>query len=306
MLRYFVIIVSLSSYLSLEALWRPVPVVESARLSCMKPCSAFGLYRSLLVGGVLGLMALQPSFAAEPATIRACTFPAAGFFTREGSGPATGLEFDLLSSFATKAKLTITFDLLPSFDQLLKDTEAGRCQIGAATITATEDRKARFLFSTPYFPNRIVLVQKTSTGFTQETDLKDRRVAVVKGTISADLVGRIPGVKSVLVDGDDAAFEALLKGEADVLACDSAVVLYYLARNSELGIAFPIGAREFFAFALPKDSRLATPLNRHLKDLVRSGEFTRLLAKHFPAADAKTLAAEIAKTQSKSGAARSR
>ena len=188
---------------------------------------------------------------------------------------------------------------MPLFDNLLKDTASGRCQIGAATITVTPERREHLLFSTPYFPDRVVVVQKTSSGLAKPADLKDLRVAVVKGTLSVGLVSGVPGVKPILVDDDDAAFRALLEGAADALACDSAVVLHYLTRNPDLGIAFPMGERSFFAFALPQGSNLVGPLNQHLNSLRKSGAFTKLLAKHFGEANAEMLAEDVTKASAK-------
>ena len=232
-------------------------------------------------------------------SVRVCTFPAAGFFSRDAAGAASGLEYDLLTGFATSSRLKVTFTDVPLFDQILKDAASGQCQIGAATITVTEERKARLAFSTPYFPNRVVVVQKTSSAFAQPADLKERRVAMVRGTLSVGLVSNIPGAKAVLVDDDDAAFQALLKGTADALACDSAVVLHYLKLHSDLAIAFSMGERSFFAFALPAGSKLQGPLNDYLKSLQKSGAFTRLLAKHFGEANAEFLADDVAKAVAK-------
>lgn len=245
---------------------------------------------------------LASGLAAQEAggdSVRVCTFPAAGFFARDAAGTASGFEFDLLTGFAAAGKLKVTFVDVPLFDQLLKDTASGQCQVGAATITVTDERKAKLSFSNPYFPNRVVVVQKTSTAFTQPADLKDRRVAVVKGTVSVGLVSGIASVKSVPVDDDDAAFQALLKGTADAVACDSAVVLHYLKLHSDLAIAFPIGDRSFFAFALPQGSKLLGPLNEHLRSLQKSGAFTKLLAKHFGEANAEMLAEDVAKASPK-------
>jgi len=231
--------------------------------------------------------------------LRICTFPAAGFFARDASGAASGFEYDLLSGFASATKLKATFEDVPQFDQLLKDTAGGRCQIGAATVTVTDERKARLAFSAPYFPNRVVVVQKTSSAFAQPADLKDRRVAVVKGTVSVGLVGSIAGAKPVLVEDDDAAFQALLKGAADAVACDSAIVLYYLKQHEDLAIAFPMGERSFFAFALPPGSKFLGPLNDHIKSMQKSGSFTKLLAKHFGEANAEMLAEDVARASVK-------
>lgn len=227
-------------------------------------------------------------------SVRVCTFPAPGFFIQDANGVASGLEFDLLTSFAAAAKVKLEFEALPLFDQVLKDTESGKCQIGAATVTVTGERKALLAFSNPYFPNRVVMVQKSSSGFTSKGDLKDRRVAVVSGTLSISLVNGIQGVRPVVVDRDDAAFEALQRGEADAVACDSAVVLHYLTRYPDLAIAFPMSERSFFAFVLPKGSKLLGPLNNHLKSVAKSGAFTKLLAKHFGETNAGVLARDVA------------
>lgn len=232
-------------------------------------------------------------------TLLVCTHPAAGFFVRDATGAASGLEYDLLSSFAAAAKMNAVFEHKPLFDDLLKDTESGKCQIGSSSVTVTPERQARLAFSTPYFPNRVVVVQKAASGFATAADVKGKRMAVVKGTVSTSLVAAIPGVTPVVVDDDDAAFQSLLKGDADTVACDSAVVLHYLTLHPELGIAFPIGGRSFFAFALPRDSKIVAPLNDHLKSLMKSGAFTKMLAKHFGEDNAEMLAEDVAKASAK-------
>ena len=232
-------------------------------------------------------------------TIRICVFSAPGFFTRDANGVATGLEYDLLNSFGTAEKRPVVFEERPLFDSVLRDTADAKCHIGAATITVTEERQAKLAFSTPYFPNRVVVVQKQSTAFAQPGDLKDRRVAVVKGTVSVEFVSAIPGAVRVPVDDDDAAVNAVLRGDADAFACDSAVVLYYLKKHSDLRIAFPLGPRSFFGFAFPPGSPLVSRLSEHLKSLSKSGAFRRMLAKHFGEDNAEMLAEDVAQAAAK-------
>ncbi len=231
--------------------------------------------------------------AAQPGAARVCAHANVGFYERDASGGLRGLEADLLKGFAASTKANLTFDDLASFDLVLSGTEAGECQIGAATVSVTEARKSRFRYSTPYFPNRIVVVQKTSSHFINPASLKGQRVAVVKGTVSTGLIAAIPEVKTVTVNDDAAAFAALVKGDADALACDSAVVLDFLTRHPDLGMAFPLGERSFFAFILPKDSKIAPALDAYLTRTVRSGEFKKMLATYFGEGNADFLASEV-------------
>lgn len=268
-------------------------------MDTLKQTSGSRLKAGLAVCLAFATSSLVHAQEAGRETLRVCTHPAAGFFARDANGASSGLEYDLLSSFAAANRMNVVFEHMPLFADLLRDTESGRCQIGSSSVTVTPERQARFAFSNPYFPNRVVVVQKTTSGFATAQDVKDKRVAVVKGTLSTSLVAAIAGAVSHVVDDDDAAFQALLKGEADALACDSAMVLHYLTLHPELSIAFPIGERSFFAFALPRGSKLVGPLNDHLKSLAKSGAFTKMLAKHFGADNAELLAEDVAKASAK-------
>lgn len=266
-----------------------------ARVSFIRAC--FAVAAAGAVG--IALFVAPNTAAAEPKIVRACTRPGAGFFTRDAVGAPGGLEYDILKSFADAMKADLVLEDAPSFDDLLARAEGGRCHIAAAGIMVTEERKKHFAFSTPYFPNRVIIVQKAPAAFVRLDDLKAQRIAVVGGTLQARLVGALPGVKVVNVNDDNALFDRVSKGEADALACDSAVVLHHLTRHPEFSTAFPLGPRSFFAFALPRNSNLLGPLNEHLKNLTRSGEFTRMLSRHFGEANAEFLASEIANNASK-------
>lgn len=256
------------------------------------PANVLGMKRRDLLVALLVFVPAVGSAQTEP--IRVCTHANAGFFTRDEGGTPTGLEADLLTRFAAATNAALTFQDDPTFEAVLANTESGQCQIGASTVTVTEARKARFVFSTPYFPNRVVVVHKTANPFTQAADLKDHRVAVVKGTLSVGFISAVGGAKPVLVESDAAAFAALLKGDADAVACDSAVVLHFLNQHPDLGMAFPIGERSFFAFILQKGSKLQGPLDAYLKKLVPTKEFALILAKHFGESNAEFLASEVA------------
>ena len=136
----------------------------------------------LTLGGaafILGALGPRSADAAEREAVRACTRPGAGFFARDAAGQASGLEYDLLRSFADTLKADLVIDDAPSFDELLTRAEAGRCHVAAAGITVTEERKKRFAFSTPYFPNRVLIVQKPPAAFQKADDLRGQRLSLI-------------------------------------------------------------------------------------------------------------------------------
>ncbi|MEO8361198.1 MAG: transporter substrate-binding domain-containing protein [Vicinamibacteria bacterium] len=235
----------------------------------------------------------RPAVAGDDQILRACTRPGAGFFTRDSNGTPVGLEYDVLQSFATSLKRKLVIEDAPSFEELLARAESGRCDVAAAEITVTEDRKRRFAFSAPYFPDRMLVVQKAPTAFSRVEDLTGKRLAVVGGTLQAALVSALKEVTPVLVDDDDALFAAVTNGRAEALVCDSAVVLHHLTQHPDFSPALPLGERSFFAFALPKGSSLLALLNGHLRTLQENGQFQKLLGRHFGEANAEFLAAEV-------------
>src|SRR5262245_40877094 len=85
----------------------------------------------------------SPAAAQTSSSVTVCVHPAQGFATRDANGARAGIEVDIVSSFAAASGLTAVFEDAPSFDRVLKDTETGACDMGAATITVTADRQSR-------------------------------------------------------------------------------------------------------------------------------------------------------------------
>ncbi len=223
-----------------------------------------------------------PNPPSEGATLKVCARPNHGFLTPTPDG-ATGLEYDLLSSFAESQHRDLEMVWLDSFQDLIPFVQKGRCDLGAAGVMVTDARAMRVSFSDPYFPVRVIMVEPKSRLTSSPAEMAGLRVAVVEGTIHEDIVSRMEGVQVKTVETDRSLFDALIDGSADAAVCDSAIVLPFLSDYPTLRVRFPLSERAFFAFPLPRDSPWTQKLNQHLEELRGSGRYREMLTEHFGA-----------------------
>ncbi|MEM1178370.1 MAG: transporter substrate-binding domain-containing protein [Acidobacteriota bacterium] len=239
--------------------------------------------RRLLVGALaaaLGCSESAPPASASESTLRVCVRPNPGFLELGPEGPA-GLEYDLLGDFARAHGLRLELLWLDHFKTLLPSVMNGACDIGASCVTATDARRRQVLFSEPYFPSRVLLVEPREQVTVGPEALAGQRIAVVRGTLQEEIVSAIPGVEVVSVAEDRKLFEAIRSGDADSAVCDSAIVLPFLQEFPELAVRFPLSERSFFAFALTPDSPWKAKLDVHLQSIRSSGLYRQFLVKNF-------------------------
>lgn len=220
--------------------------------------------------------------------LRVCVRPNPGFFEKTPSASA-GLEVDLLSSFAEEQGVAMEVTWLDSFGELIPAVVEGRCDIGSAGVMITEERARVVDFSEPYFPVRVVLVGSPSSDYPSLESLDSARVAVVTGTVH-EQYARSHGVSAIVGVSEDAElFTGLMQGQADLAICDSAIVLPFLEKYSELQILDSLSDRSFFAFALAKGSVWREPLSQHIRAFESSGAYRASLVEHFGEAAADYL-----------------
>ncbi len=229
------------------------------------------------------LTSLAADTDAEPPKIeplKVCARPNAGFLSPSTNG-ASGLEFDLLSSFASAQGRELELIWLESFQDLIPSVQKGRCDIGAAGVMVTDARSLQVAFSTPYFPVRVILVEPKTRLTQSPKEMVGLRVAVVEGTVHEDIVGRMEGVEVKAVEDDISLFHSITDGSADAAVCDTAIVLPFLADFPDMRVRFPLSERAFFAFPLPQGSPWVPKLNQHLAELKESDRYREMLIEHF-------------------------
>jgi PAS domain S-box-containing protein len=138
-------------------------------------------------------------------------------FDFQENGTPRGYSIDLIKLVASKAGFEPVFVSAPAWDELLEKFKAGDIDIMPA-IFETEARKAHMSFTTGYFSQpSVMVVNSNSTGIRELSDIRGKRVALVRGyAITDHLQTRFPDIVAVPVDRMVDGLTAVSTGTADV------------------------------------------------------------------------------------------
>jgi polar amino acid transport system substrate-binding protein len=113
-------------------------------------------------------------------------------------------------------------------------------------------------------------------------DLPGKRVAATAGSTSSEYLLQ-QNIQPLQVDRIEAAYEALLQGQADAVVFDAPVLLYYAASEGKgkAHVTGPIFRKESYGIVLPQNSSMRKPINEALLLLKENGTYQRLYEKWF-------------------------
>lgn len=106
---------------------------------------------------------------------------------------------------------------------------------GCGSMWKSADREAYLLFSRPYLESRLRLVGKKGldVNITDLSELKDKRLALVKGYAYGELVDSLKGVEIIYGNDDVANLKMLISDEADYSLIDDLLIQYALKEHTE-------------------------------------------------------------------------
>lgn len=114
------------------------------------------------------------------------------------------------------------------------------------------------------------------------TDLADRPVGVLTGTVEEDFV-RAQGMQMFRYSNLEQAVEGLMRGEAEAIVADAPILEYYAHSHPDLPVK--VIGRLFepdkYGFALPRRSPLTRPLTVSLLGAIDAGEVEALRSRYF-------------------------
>ncbi|MEV7339919.1 basic amino acid ABC transporter substrate-binding protein [Streptomyces sp. NPDC093544] len=159
---------------------------------------------------------------------------------------------------------------------------SGECDLAAAGMTITDERKKNVDFSDPYFDaTQAVLVDKKS-GITSFADLKGKKVGTQAQTTGEDYATS-HGLDPVSFESSDAVLNGLRTGQVQAVIIDYPVVQGWLkdkANADAFEVADNINTGEQYGFSVKKgNTALVDAINKALTDAKADGTYKTLYEK---------------------------
>nr|WP_202469085.1 transporter substrate-binding domain-containing protein [Streptomyces sp. SID2888] len=158
---------------------------------------------------------------------------------------------------------------------------SGQCDLAAAGMTITEERKKNVDFSDPYFDaTQAVLVDRKS-GVTSLADLKakGKKLGAQAQTTGEDYV-RGKGFDPVSFESSDAVLNGLRTGQVQAVVIDYPVVQGWLKNKADADAFKVVGnldTGEQYGFTVKKgNTELLAAVNKAIKDAKADGTYQKL------------------------------
>lgn len=205
-------------------------------------------------------------------------------FTFTQRGDLKGFEVDLLRAIGEKTGDKVTF-VTASFSGLAGMLDSGRIDTIANQITITPERKAKYLFSTPYVYDGAQLgVRKDNNSIHGPSDLSGKTVAVNLGSNYEQLLEQLPNAKKINIRTYDSGFEQDVGlGRVDAFVMDRSSISRLIQKSP---LPLKLAGKPFSKIenALPfrrdaEGKALVKRVDKALAELKQDGTLTRLSEK---------------------------
>lgn len=211
---------------------------------------------------------------------------------RDAKGELVGFEVDLAKETAKRMGVAIEFKII-DWDKKEEELNSGNIDMIWNGMDITPARKEVMLFSKPYMDNRLIIMVTKGNGYGIHSlsDLYGKIVGAKAGTTSALYIDKNTDLRNNFAkfktySTDDAAFNALERGELDALICDEIVGRFEMIqnRNKLEMIDVTIGKGSEMGIGFRKDdTELRDRVQKAFDEIVADGTAKKISEKWFQA-----------------------
>lgn len=253
----------------------PAVAVALAAAGCAESTKSEGT----VAGGEISLV--------EPGTLTTCThLPYEPFQFKQG-GKTVGFDVDLVDLVARDLGVEQKIIDAP-FDEGIQSGESlnsGQCDVAAAAMTITEERKKNLDFSDPYFSAEQALLVKKDSGITDLSQLKGKTLGVQVGTtgqIYAEENKDEFGYKIKVFDDLALQQTDVRTGGVDAAINDNGVVLNFAKNHPDTEVTKEFTTGDKYGIGVQKGNKaLLAKVNESLAKAKESGEYDKIYEKWF-------------------------
>ncbi|WP_031078951.1 ABC transporter substrate-binding protein [Streptomyces sp. NRRL S-118] len=158
---------------------------------------------------------------------------------------------------------------------------SGECDLAAAGMTITEDRKKNVDFSVPYFDATQALLATKKSGATTLADVKARKLKLgAQAETTGESYATSQGFDPVAFESSDAVLNGLRTGQVDAVVIDYPVVQGWLKDKANAD-AFALGQNietgEQYGFSVKKgNDKLRAAIDKAINDARADGTYKRI------------------------------
>jgi ABC-type amino acid transport substrate-binding protein len=228
--------------------------------------------------------------------VRTSSIPLSYTATGKEDSKAMGYAVDICNIIVDKYKQKynlpniVTEYVFVTAKTRIPKVRAGEVDLECGSTTNNADRRKSVDFSIPYYVAGAKALVKSSSGVENFSDLKNKKVAYLKGTTMAGLLDnynqfRKMGIVKKEYANIDEAFNGLEKNEVDAFVYDD-LILYGLRANSANPLNYNV-AGEYLSvepegiMMRKGDSEFINFVNKELVNIIKNGQIDSLYSKWF-------------------------
>lgn len=200
---------------------------------------------------------------------------------KDSRGKIVGFDVDLMDAIATTMGLTADYREA-DFAKIIPAIQGGTFNVGMSSFTDNAERQKSVDF-VDYFKAGSLWAQRPGPAI-DPNNACGKKVAVQATTVQetdelpakskACTEAGKPAINILKFDGQDAATNAVVLGQADAMSADSPVTAYAIKQsNGKLEAAGEIFDSAPYGWPVAKGSPLAEPLSKALQHLIDSGAY---------------------------------
>ncbi|MEG0309473.1 MAG: transporter substrate-binding domain-containing protein [Eubacterium sp.] len=211
----------------------------------------------------------------------------APFEFQSESGDMVGIDMDILKAIAADQGFEYDLKVL-GFNAAVQALESNQADAVIAGMSITDERKAKFDFSDPYFDSGVGMAIKSDNDTIKSyDDIKGQKVAVKTGTEGYAFADSIKDKYNLtLTTFEDSAnmYEDVKSGNSVACFEDYPVLGYAITKGQPLKMIGDLESGNSYGFAVSKDknSELVEMFNKGLKNLKENGKYDEILATYIP------------------------
>ncbi|MER6102704.1 ABC transporter substrate-binding protein [Streptomyces sp. NPDC001832] len=216
-------------------------------------------------------------------TLTTCTHLPYPPFQLEKDGKVVGFDVAMIDLVAKD--LGVKQQIVDKSFETIKtgaDLNAGICDVAAAGMTITDERKQNIDFSSPYFEADQALLTRKGVSAKTMADIKSKKIKMgSQSATTGESKAREEGLDPTSFESSDAELNGLRTGQVDVIIQDYPVVQTWLkdpANAAKFELADLVHTGEQYGFAVKKNGnpQLLKAINKALEKANSDGTYKKL------------------------------